>query len=101
MAEVQQIKLYEPSYPQREALKIVYDKKPFITCLKFGRQTGKSYMALMDMINRGMNATRPLKLRFVVPVYSLAVNHMQTIDALFAGREDVKNMIFKKIRYSK
>ena len=99
MGEVQQIKLYEPSKPQREALEIVYNKEPFITCLKFGRQTGKSYLALMDMINRGMNATKPLKLRFVVPVYSLAVNHMQTIDALFSGMEDIKSMIFKKIRY--
>ena len=96
---IQQIKLYEPSLPQQLALDIVYIDKPFITCLKFGRQTGKSYLALMDMINRGMNATKPLKLRFVVPVYSLAVNHMQTIDALFAGMEDIKAMIFKKIRY--
>jgi len=61
--------------------------------------THNSYMSLMDMIYRGMNATKPIKIRFVVPVYSLAKKHMQTIDAMFQGYEDVKAKIFKQIKY--
>jgi hypothetical protein len=98
MSEAQQIKLYNPSKPQLAANHVVYVEKPFITCLKYGRQTGKSFWALMDMINRGMN-TPNKKIRFVTPAYSLATKHMQTIDSMFNGFEDIKDKIFKKIRY--
>lgn len=98
MGEIQQIKLYEPSLPQKWANDIVYGDKPFITCLKYGRQTGKSFWGLMDMILRGMNNPNQ-KLRYVTPVYSLAAKHMQTIDNLFNGHEALKAKIFKKIRY--
>lgn len=98
MAVKQQIKLYNPSKPQQWANDVVYRDKPFITCLKYGRQTGKSYWGLMDMIIRGMN-TRNQKIRYVVPAYSLGTKHMQTIDNLFNGNEDIKNQIFKKIKY--
>ena len=98
MTEVQEIKLYEPSLPQQWANDVVHGRKPFITCLKYGRQTGKSFWALMDMILRGMNNPNQ-KIRYVTPAYSLAAKHMQTIDNLFNGFEDIKNKIFKKIRY--
>lgn len=98
MSDVQQIKLYNPSKPQLAANDVVHGIKPFITCLKYGRQTGKSYWALMDMMGRGMN-TPNQKIRFVTPAYSLATKHMQTIDSMFNGFEDVKDKIFKKIRY--
>jgi hypothetical protein len=98
MSDVQKIKLYNPSLPQQWANDIVYIQKPFITCLKYGRQTGKSFWALMDMILRGMN-TKNQKIRYVTPAYSLASKHMQTIDSLFNGNEDIKDKIFKKIRY--
>jgi len=94
----QEIKLYNPSLPQQRANDIVHGVKPFITCLKYGRQTGKSYWGLMDMIIRGMNTSNQ-KIRYVVPAYALATKHMQTIDSLFNGNEDVKWSIFKKIRY--
>lgn len=97
-SNVQRIKLYNPSLPQRWANDIVHREKPFITVLKYGRQTGKSYWALMDMITRAMNEGNK-KIRFVTPSYSLANKHMQTIDNLFSGNEDIKNKIFKKIRY--
>lgn len=98
MGQAQQIKLYQPSKPQQWANDVVYVKKPFVTCLKYGRQTGKSFWGLMDMIIRGMNNPNQ-KIRYVTPVYSLAAKHMQTIDNLFNGHEDLKNKIFKKIRY--
>lgn len=98
MNKEQQIKLYQPSLPQQWANNVVHVEKPFITCLKYGRQTGKSFWGLMDMIIRGMNNPNQ-KLRFVTPVYSLATKHMQTIDNLFNGHEDLKWKIFKKIRY--
>jgi hypothetical protein len=98
MAEKQQIKLYNPSLPQQWANDVVYGVQPFITCLKYGRQTGKSFWGLMDMIIRGMNNPNQ-KIRYVAPTYSLAAKHMQTIDSLFNGFEDIKEKIFKKIRY--
>lgn len=94
----QKIKLYEPSLPQRWANDVVYNKQPFVTCMKYGRQTGKSFWALMDMISRGMNNPNQ-RIRFVVPAYSLGTKHMQTIDALFNGNEDIKAKIFKRVKY--
>lgn len=96
--KVQQIKLYEPSLPQQWANDAVHGRKPFITLLKYGRQTGKSFWAIMDMILRGMN-NKNQKIRFVTPSYSLASKHMQTIDNHFNGYEELKDKIFKKIRY--
>lgn len=98
LTDGQLIKLYHPSLPQQWANDVVYTHKPFITCLKYGRQTGKSFWGLMDMIIRGMNNPNQ-KIRFVVPVYSLATKHMQTIDNIFNGYEDIKAKIFKRIRY--
>ena len=98
MVEKQEIKLYNPSLPQQWANDVVHGDKPFITCLKYGRQTGKSYWALMDMILRGLNNPNQ-KIRFVTPAYALATKHMQTIDNMFNGFEEVKWKIFKKIRY--
>ena len=96
--EVVKIKLYNPSKPQRWINDLVYKDKPFISCINFGRQTGKSFWGLMDMVTRGMNNPR-IKIRFIVPSYSLATKHMQTIDNIFFGNEQVKSSIFKKIRY--
>ena len=96
--EVQQIKLYNPSLHQKWANDVVHIDKPFITCLKYGRQTGKSYWGLLDMITRAMNNPKQ-KIRYITPSYSLATKHMQTIDSLFDGHEDIKDKIFKKIRY--
>jgi len=98
MEEKQQIKLYNPSLPQQRANDVVYGVQPFITCLKYGRQTGKSFWGLMDMIIRGMNNPNQ-KIRYITPTYSLAAKHMQTVDTLFNGFEDIKDKIFKKIRY--
>jgi len=98
MDKVQKIKLYNPSKPQQWANHVVHNLKPFITVMKYGRQTGKSFWALMDMILRGLN-NKNQKIRFIVPSYSLASKHMQTIDNLFSGNEDLKEKIFKKIRY--
>lgn len=98
MAVEQQLKLYEPSKPQKWANDVVYGRQPFVTCLKYGRQTGKSFWGLMDMILRGLNNPNQ-KIRYITPVYSLAAKHMQTIDNLFNGHEALKDKIFKKIRY--
>ena len=95
----QQIKLYTPSKPQLWANELVHVKKPFITCMNYGRQTGKSYWAINDAITRGINNSRQ-RIRFVVPSYSLGVKHMQTIDNMFSGHEDIKNQIFKKSKLS-
>ena len=99
MSQAQQIKLYQPSKPQVWLNDVVYgENPPFVTVAKYGRQTGKSFWGLMDMILRGMNNPNQ-KIRYVTPVYGLAMKHMQTIDNLFNGHEELKNKIFKKIRY--
>jgi len=63
--------------------------------------THNSYLALMDAITRGMNQspTKPIFINFIVPTYQLAVKHMQKIDMLFQGHEEVKAQIFKAIKY--
>ena len=92
------VKLFTPSKPQKEALRVIHIDKPFITLLKYGRQCGKSFLFLMDMITRCLNEPR-LRVRFVVPAYSLATKHMMTIDNLFSNHQELKNSIFKGIKY--
>lgn len=93
-----QIKLFEPSAPQRKALKVIYDDMPFVTLLKYGRQTGKSYLMLFDAITRAINNPKT-QTRIVVPSYSLGTKHMMTIDSVFTEWKEVKEQIFKNIKY--
>lgn len=99
MAELK-IKFYEPTLPQIKALDILYMKRPFITLMNYGRQTGKSYMALMEAMNMcitkyGWNGSPQYRVMFVTPSYNLAAKHIQTIEAMFENQKEAAALLFK------
>lgn len=100
MAELQ-IKLYEPTAPQYRALDVLYNIKPFITLLNFGRQTGKSYMALMEAIHMCINQyewynrTPQYRVMFICPTNNLVNKHIDTISAMFDNYPEARDIIFK------
>lgn len=100
MAKIE-LKLYEPTKPQTKALNILYKEKPFITLMNYGRQTGKSYMALMEAISMCIkqyewyNKTPEYRVMFVCPTNNLVDKHISTIRAMFNGYPEARDMIFK------
>jgi hypothetical protein len=96
-----EIKLYEPTKPQRKALDVLYNKKPFITLLNYGRQTGKSYMALMEAIYMCIeqynwrNTTPQYRVMFICPTNNLVNKHIDTIQAMFNEYPEARDLIFK------
>jgi hypothetical protein len=93
-----EIKLFTPNEPQSDALRIIYDDRPLITLLAFGRQTGKTYMMIMDAINYCLN-NDGVDIAYISPTYSQNSNVMDKVDSLFYGKDDIKQMVFKSIKY--
>lgn len=99
MAELK-IKFYNPTPPQIKALNVLYIQKPFITLMNYGRQTGKSFMALMEAMNMcitkyGWNGSLQYRVMFVTPSYNLAAKHIQTIEAMFENNKEAAALLFK------
>ena len=94
-----QVRLYNPTQPQVDALNIIHgDNPPLFTVLAYGRQTGKTYMEILDDITYCMN--NPMKkVIFISPTYLNNSRIMGIVDEIFIGREDVKEMVFKDIKY--
>jgi phage FluMu gp28-like protein len=95
------IKFYEPTPPQSKALDVLYNKKPFITLANYGRQTGKSYMALMEAMGMCISqyewshTTPQYRVMFVCPTNNLVNKHIDTIDAMFNDYPEVRDIVFK------
>lgn len=100
MARIE-LTLYNPTKPQQRALNILYKDRPFITLLNFGRQTGKSYMALMEAISMCINQyewynrTPQYRVMFICPTNNLVNKHIDTIQAMFDNYPEARDIIFK------
>ena len=92
------VRLYNPTNIQKNALSIIYEKKPNITVLDWGRQCGKSLMMYYDAINYGLN-NKHSKILYISPVYDQNAKIIKEIDAVFNKRLDIKNLVFKAIKY--
>ena len=78
-----QIKLYKPTQPQIDALDIMYSKDPpLFTLLAYGRQTGKTYMAILDAITYALN-NDAVDILFISPTYENNNRIMSVVDKLF------------------
>lgn len=92
------VKLYEPTEPQREALDIIYNKRPIISLFAYGRQVGKTFMMIMDGIMYALN-NDGVNIAFISPTWQQNNSVMSVVDGLFVDREDEKKLIFKTIKY--
>ena len=92
------IKIYEPTAPQLKALDVLYNQKPKILLLNWGRQVGKSWMSLADGLYDGMNNDKH-KTLFVSPTYNNNIKRMKNIESMFDGHEEHKENIFESIKW--
>jgi hypothetical protein len=90
-----QIKLYEPTAPQLDALKIITEDKPQVAIVAFGRQTGKTYMMWMHAFQEAMNNDKH-KILWVSPILDQALKVMKEIDDYFEDYRDLFGLIVKK-----
>ena len=89
------IKLYNPTSPQKDFYKLVNEDKPFISCLVAGRQTGKTWFMMNDAVMRSLNNKRQ-RIFFVSPIQDQANKVMKDIEAMFSSNQDLWNKIIKR-----
>ena len=90
-----QIKLYKPTDPQKDFLKIIYEDKPFITLAAMGRQTGKTYAMMNDAVMRALNNPKH-RMFWVSPIQDQANKVMKDIEAMFVGRQELFEQIITR-----
>jgi len=98
MSENIKVKLYNPNAAQRDALEVIYNKKPLFTIMAYGRQVGKSFMMILDAITYALNNPR-VDIAFISPTYQQNSNIMSKVDKLFYQREAEKKIVFKDVKY--
>ena len=92
------VKLYNPNPAQRDALDVIYNKEPLFTIMAYGRQTGKTFLMIMDAITYSLN--HPIvDVAFISPTYQQNANVMAKVDRLFYQREQEKKIVFKEVKY--
>lgn len=89
------LKLYKPTEPQKDFLKIIYEDKPFITLAAMGRQTGKTYAMMNDAVMRALNTPKH-RMFWVSPIQDQANKVMKDIEAMFSNHQDVFEQIITR-----
>ena len=90
-----ELKLYNPTKPQKDFLKIIYEDKPFITLAAMGRQTGKTYAMMNDAVMRALN-NKKHRMFWVSPIQEQANKVMKDIEAMFSSHQEVFNQIITR-----
>jgi phage FluMu gp28-like protein len=90
-----QLKLYKPTEPQKDFLRIIYEDKPFITLAAMGRQTGKTYAMMNDAVMRALNNPKH-RMFWVSPIQDQANKVMKDIEAMFVGRQELFEQIITR-----
>jgi phage terminase large subunit len=90
-----EIKLYKPTAPQVEFYKLVNEKKPFISLIVAGRQTGKSFFMMNDALYRSLN-NKKHRCFWVSPIQDQANKVMKDIEAMFINHQELFGQIVKR-----
>lgn len=90
-----EIKLYKPTAPQVEFHKLVNERKPFISLIVAGRQTGKSFFMMNDALYRSIN-NKKHRCFWVSPIQDQANKVMKDIEAMFINHQDLFAQIVKR-----
>ena len=90
-----EIKLYNPTKPQKDFLNIIYKDKPFITLAAMGRQTGKTYAMMNDAVMRALN-NKKHRMFWVSPIQDQANKVMKDIESMFSNHQDVFSQIITR-----
>jgi len=90
-----QIKLYNPTEPQKDFYRLVNVDKPFISCIVAGRQTGKTFFMQNDIMMRALNNPKH-RMFWVSPIQDQANKVMKDIEAMFSSHQEVWDKIVKR-----
>jgi hypothetical protein len=90
-----QIKLYNPTEPQKDFYRLVHEDCPFISVLVAGRQTGKTFFMQNDAFMRALNTPKQ-RIFWVSPIQDQANKVMKDIEGMFSGRTEVFQKIIKR-----
>ena len=90
-----EIKLYNPTNPQKDFLNIIYDDKPFITLAAMGRQTGKTYAMMNDAVMRALN-NKKHRMFWVSPIQDQANKVMKDVESMFSNHQDLFSEIITR-----
>ena len=90
-----QIKLYNPTEPQKDFYRLVHEDKPFISVIVAGRQTGKTFFMQNDCLMRALNAPKQ-RIFWVSPIQDQANKVMKDIESMFSGRTELFQKIIKR-----
>ena len=83
-----QIKLYNPTEPQKDFYRLIHEDKPFISCVVAGRQTGKTFFMQNDCVMRALNNPKH-RMFWVSPIQDQANKVMKDIEAMFSNHQDL------------
>jgi len=90
-----QIKLYNPTEPQKDFHRLIHEDKPFIGCLVAGRQTGKTFFMQNDAVMRALNNPKH-RMFWVSPIQDQANKVMKDIEGMFSNHQDLWTKIIKR-----
>ena len=90
-----QIKLYNPTEPQKDFYRLIHEDKPFISCVVAGRQTGKTFFMQNDCVMRALNNPKH-RMFWVSPIQDQANKVMKDIEAMFANHQELWTQIVKR-----
>ena len=90
-----EIKLYNPTEPQKDFYRLIHEDKPFIGCLVAGRQTGKTFFMQNDAVMRALNNPKH-RMFWVSPIQDQANKVMKDIEAMFSNHQDLWTKIVKR-----
>jgi hypothetical protein len=89
------IKLYNPTQPQRDFYNLVYNEAPFVSLIVAGRQTGKTFFMMNDAVMRALNTPKH-RMFWVSPIQDQANKVMKDIEAMFSNHEELWGQIVKR-----
>jgi hypothetical protein len=97
------IKFYDPTPPQQEFRKLINDPEVIMSYLVAGRQTGKTFCMMLEAITKGLSdenhrdsGKKGNDMFWVSPISEQGVKVMSQIDAMFVGREELRDQLFKR-----
>lgn len=89
------IKLYNPTEPQKDFYRLIYEDAPFVSLIVAGRQTGKTFFMMNDAVMRALNNPKH-RMFWVSPIQDQANKVMKDIEAMFSNHEELWNQIVKR-----
>jgi len=89
------IKLYNPTEPQKDFYEMVYVHAPFVSLIVAGRQTGKTFFMMNDAVMRALNHPKH-RMFWVSPIQDQANKVMKDIEAMFSNHEALWTQIVKR-----